>query len=187
MILRNRLLALCVAGFLSQILLSCFGSSEKKQEEAVNPEGGNSENNAQPGSEDAEEEEEEDDDEAAPMPTNQGQPAQTPAQNGGNTQPPPNQSGVSPPPPAANAEPAPTSTVPEAGRVVRYVRQDGIKAFSSQDDKSEAKASYKQGDPLVVLIQGDWAQITDGYFIKTAELSEKLVPRKKSSQTWRGR
>ena len=87
--------------------------------------------------------------------------------------------------PAAKApEAAPVETAPSHERVVRYVMKDNTPAYQKNDDKSPQTAVYQMGDPLVVDIQGDWAQIADGYSIQTSNLSSRIVPRKTNTNEW---
>jgi hypothetical protein len=86
------------------------------------------------------------------------------------------------PPAAATAPQPPVATMNESGeRVVRYVLADNTPAFEQADEKSKQVGSYNAGDPVVVKLSGDWAEVSDSYFIKSSALSTKLVPRKRSS------
>lgn len=94
-----------------------------------------------------------------------------------------------PAPPPAPPEPAPGEAAPPAaapvaaapaggdGRVVRYVKTDNTPAFAQAGGTSGPVYSYAKGDPLLVKEQGEWAEINDHFFIKTSELSAKIVPR----------
>ncbi len=93
-----------------------------------------------------------------------------------------------PPPPAvdaAAAKSAPTAVMSPGDasekREVRYVIVDNTAAYSEANDKSETVGAYKAGDPLMVMLQGDWAQIADRHFIKASALSIKIVPRKRAN------
>jgi len=88
--------------------------------------------------------------------------------------------------PVPEAAPAPVSAMPmpmmdTTDRVVRYVVADGTPAFSQADDKSQQVATYEAGDPLVVKLMGDWAELTDNYYVKSNALSPKIVPRKRAN------
>ncbi len=82
----------------------------------------------------------------------------------------------------AETTPAPApAPVAKEDRVVRYVMTDNTPAYEKADEKSKQVATYQTGDNLVVKLMGDWAEITDNYYIKTSALSAKLIPRKKLS------
>jgi hypothetical protein len=84
-------------------------------------------------------------------------------------------------PPVPVPEPVPVAIQPvetdSAQRVVRYVLVDQTPAYSLADETSRQVNLYMAGDPLVVKLIGDWAELRDSYFIKSSALSAKLVPR----------
>lgn len=74
---------------------------------------------------------------------------------------------------------APAASTESSERVVRYVTEDKTPAYGQTDDKSPQVGTYDAGDSLVVKLMGDWAEVTDSYFVKSSALSIKLVPRKR--------
>ncbi len=64
-------------------------------------------------------------------------------------------------------------------REVRYILSDGTQCYADANEASAVVAKYQVGDPVVVLIQGDWAEIAEHRFVKTSALSMKIVPRKR--------
>ncbi|NRA43650.1 MAG: hypothetical protein HRU09_01710 [Oligoflexales bacterium] len=69
-------------------------------------------------------------------------------------------------------------------RVVRYVTSDGTPVYDRPDSSAASLSTLFQGDPLVVAIQGEWAEITSGRYVMTSSLSEKIVPRLKGESSW---
>ena len=76
---------------------------------------------------------------------------------------------------------APTDS---SDRVVRYVTADGTPVYDRPDPGASSLSTLYQGDPLVVAIQGEWAEITPGRYVMTSSLSEKIVPRLQGESPW---
>ena len=90
---------------------------------------------------------------------------------------------------AGNAEAAPSPSLGDApadtsDRVVRYVTADGTPVYDRPDSSATSLSTLYQGDPLVVAIQGEWAEITSGRYVMTSSLSEKIVPRQRNESSW---
>lgn len=83
---------------------------------------------------------------------------------------------VSPPGPAPSYHPS--------ERVVRFVKEDQTLAYQQADMMGPVAGKYRRGDPLVVKWEGDWAQITDNFFIRSSSLSPKVVPRHPNPNDW---
>ncbi|MBI2602169.1 MAG: hypothetical protein HYW48_03860 [Deltaproteobacteria bacterium] len=79
---------------------------------------------------------------------------------------------------------APARPYNPAERVVRFVLADQTSAYQRADMMSPSVAKYRKGDPLVVKLEGDWAQLTDDYFIRSSALSQKVVPRSPNTNDW---
>lgn len=77
------------------------------------------------------------------------------------------------------------SAASDPNRVVRYIMRDNVAAYPDQNSSSNPVASYMAGTPLVVLIQGEWAEVAQGYFIPIADLSEEAVPRSRTAEAWK--
>jgi len=89
--------------------------------------------------------------------------------------------GATTPPAETVLPPSQPSNMNESGeRVVRYVMVDNTPAFEQADEKSKQVGTYNTGDPVVVRISGDWAEVSDSYFVKSSALSIKIVPHKRS-------
>jgi hypothetical protein len=81
------------------------------------------------------------------------------------------------------AEAPPASNLPS---VVRYVKSDDVKAYTSQDENSASEHGFLQGD--IVMVEwpekSDWANISiagEPHFLKKSDLSEKALGRKRRS------
>lgn len=79
----------------------------------------------------------------------------------------------------AAAAPAAATAPMNEDRVVRYVLADNTPVYEQADDKSKQVGTYQSGDPLVVKMTGEWSEVSEGVFIRSAALSDKLVPRKR--------
>ncbi|MFK7825696.1 MAG: hypothetical protein AB8G05_16205 [Oligoflexales bacterium] len=69
-------------------------------------------------------------------------------------------------------------------RVVRFVTADGTPVYDRPDAGASSLSTLYQGDPLVVSIQGEWAEITSGRYVMTSSLSEKMIPRPQGESPW---
>lgn len=83
---------------------------------------------------------------------------------------------------------ADTAAPPPSGdnsqRVVRYVTADGTTVYDRPDSSATSLSTLFQGDPLVVSIQGEWAEITSGRYVMTSSLSEQMIPRVRGVAPW---
>lgn len=70
-------------------------------------------------------------------------------------------------------------------RQVRFVKTNGTTVYSRADTSASSVATLFQGDPLVVKLLGDWAEISSDRFVKNSELSEKVIPRQKLPNPWK--
>ena len=71
----------------------------------------------------------------------------------------------------------------EANRVVRFVLNDHADIHEQGNAQSKVVAQLNKGDPIVVVIHGEWAEISPHHFIKQSLLSHHVVPRKRLN-TW---
>jgi hypothetical protein len=76
----------------------------------------------------------------------------------------------------------PTTMTETSDRVVRFVMTDNTPAYEQADAKSQQVGVYNSGDPVVVKLSGEWAEVSENYFVMVSSLSEKLVPRKRVDQ-----
>jgi hypothetical protein len=86
-----------------------------------------------------------------------------------------------------NAVPAAAPAAAPAGdgsRVVRFITSNGTAVHGQADAASSQVASLNQGDAVVVAIMGGWGMIADGRYVQIDKLSEKAVPRAKTSNSW---
>jgi len=91
---------------------------------------------------------------------------------------------------AAAAAPADADTtaiaqpaVPFTGATVRYVIKGGTPVFDAPAGRQIR--SLGQGDHILVAVEGEWARVHDGTFVRAADLSEKAVPRPRSRAKWK--
>lgn len=92
-------------------------------------------------------------------------------------------------PSAANTSTMPIDNTAGQGmeKVVRYIVADGISAFSQPADNSQVIGTYFQGDAVVVTLQGEWAMVAEGRYIKISDLSDTLVPRVQDPNQWKSK
>ena len=89
---------------------------------------------------------------------------------------------------AGNAGGAPAE-IPDYGggggaRVVRFVVADGVNVYSEASTSAEVVTSLSKGHPLVVVDMGEWSQIANNRYVKTENLSAKIVPRHMQPAEW---
>ena len=70
------------------------------------------------------------------------------------------------------------------GSVVRYILNANTPVFSDIE-QSKQVALFQAGEPIVVTIEGDWAQLEQGYFVSVSSLSKIPVARKSKKNVWR--
>ena len=69
-------------------------------------------------------------------------------------------------------------------RLVRYVLENDVSVYSEADLNSEVVATLMKGQPLVIVDMGEWSQISGDRYVKTSDLSEKIVPRHMEPADW---
>lgn len=90
--------------------------------------------------------------------------------------------------PAATQGPASVVVSPEhARRVVRYVKIDQTPVFAGPKDDATKIRTLLRGTSLMVLINGDWAEIVPGQHIQVAALSDKPMAYTQGAQAWHPR
>lgn len=90
--------------------------------------------------------------------------------------------------PAATQGPASVVVSPEdARRVVRYVKIDQTPIFAAPKDDATKIRTLLRGTSLMVLINGDWAEIVPGQHIQVAALSDKPMAYTQGAQAWHPR
>jgi hypothetical protein len=73
----------------------------------------------------------------------------------------------------------------EAGRVVRYVNAAQAPLFGAANATAASVGQLLKGDRVMVVIEGSYARIADGMFIKVDHLSAKPVARERKDAVWK--
>lgn len=81
------------------------------------------------------------------------------------------------------ANTAPAEATPAADRVVRYVNQSSVDIYSDASG-SQVVGNLRKGDRVLVIMEGDWAKISDTMFLKGDQLSGRAVPRERTKRKW---
>ncbi len=141
--------------------------------------------------------------ELAPVPAPVEEPA--PAPEGDTTakkeEPTPAPAVVATPAPAVVAAPAPAPAIAAEGagrtsavvgpedarRVVRYVKEDKTPIFAAPKDSADQVRTLLRGTSLMVLVDGEWAEIVPGQHIRVAALSDQPVVYTPEAQAWQAR
>jgi hypothetical protein len=77
----------------------------------------------------------------------------------------------------------PSSAALSSVRVLRHVAEDsGV--FSGPDDAAQSVGNLEQGQPVLVIIEGEWGKITDTMYIPVSKLSDRPVPRSRKGNLW---
>ena len=87
-------------------------------------------------------------------------------------------------PTATESAAIPDPATDPGARVVRFVQHEGLQVLDQPGSSGSSVATLAPGDPLVVKIQGEWAEIAQGRYVPVTALSESLVPRKLEAQDW---
>lgn len=90
---------------------------------------------------------------------------------------------------AAGTTTPPPTTMPsgqlwDANRQVRFVKVDETPVYPSTQTGGQAVARLRKGDPVVVLLHGGWAMLSDGAYIEESALSDKALPRTRTENRW---
>ncbi|MDD9951721.1 MAG: hypothetical protein OXT67_09170 [Zetaproteobacteria bacterium] len=72
----------------------------------------------------------------------------------------------------------------EGVRVVRYTTRDDSPVFASKDKNGAPVATYPAGTSVLVILDGEWAEITADRFMEVSELSVEAVPRSRTNAAW---
>jgi hypothetical protein len=77
---------------------------------------------------------------------------------------------------------APDSAIDDS-RVVRFAKSSDVKVWSDNSGTNTV-ANLRQGDTILVVVEGDWAKISEAMWVKTEDLSNKAVAREYKPRTW---
>lgn len=83
----------------------------------------------------------------------------------------------------AAAAPAPVAASGDAR--VYFVNVDSASIHSGADASSSSVGTVSKGDPVLVTIEGNWANVANRGYIEVANLSQAPVGRTISSKSWR--
>ena len=70
-------------------------------------------------------------------------------------------------------------------RVVRYINDNGATIYSEKSTSSQSVGILLRGDLLIVNIDGEWAEISKGRYVKTSYLDDGIVARMRIPIPWR--
>lgn len=112
-------------------------------------------------------------------------PAMDPAANAAPVDP---AAAMAPADPAAAMDPAaaaaPMAMPPAGGMRVYYVSVDGGSIRNAPNASGQTVGSVSKGDPLLVTIEGDWANVANRGYIEVANLSQAPVGRSLAPKAW---
>ena len=70
------------------------------------------------------------------------------------------------------------------GKRVWYVRTHHLPAYASPDGKGAPVRTFSRGDHILAKVQGAWAEISSGVWVRSRDLSRTPVGRHKSRANW---
>ena len=70
------------------------------------------------------------------------------------------------------------------GKRVWYVRAHNLPAYASPDGKGAPVRVFARGDHILARVQGAWAEISGGVWVRSRDLSRTPVGRHKSRASW---
>jgi hypothetical protein len=92
---------------------------------------------------------------------------------------------MAPMPEAAPAAPAPTEFSAAPGDVrVYYVNAASATLHNSPDAASQSVGALRKGDPVLVKVEGNWANVMNRGWVELASLSMSPVSRGKPAKAW---
>ena len=86
-------------------------------------------------------------------------------------------------PPVAAAA-TPPASLWDANRVVRFINADETPIYTSTQADSATVGALRKGDHVMVILQGEWAMVTESAYIPGAALSASAVPRTTRQANW---
>ncbi len=102
----------------------------------------------------------------------------------------PDLAGTASPDPASTASPspAPSDAIPMAAPMgdtrVYYVSAAGVSMKDKPDAAGQSVGQLMQGDPVLVKIEGTWANVVNRGWVEVASLSMSPVGRSKPTKSW---